>query len=77
MEPTIWHVSVNVSTQYSRHLNSRVKRMERNKRTGRYEPIWYELHQQNHLDDAESFVTIRALQRGLLSPPPETEQQNA
>jgi len=76
-EPTIWHVTAQVNNQYARHLNSRVKRWERNKRTGRMEWVWYELHQQNHLDDAESFVTIRALQRGLLSPPPETSQQDA
>lgn len=74
--PTIWHVSVNVNTQYSRHLNSRIKRMGRNKRTGNTEWIWYELHQENHLADAESFVAVRALQRGLLSLPNESEVQN-
>lgn len=75
-EPTIWHASVNVHSSYARQLNSRVKRQERNKRTGRMQWTWIELHQMNHLADAESFVAIRSLQLGLLAPPPESVGQN-
>lgn len=75
-EPTMWHVSVNVHPEYARHLNSRIKRQGKNKRTGRTEWLWYELHQSNHLADCESFVAVRAMQRGLLSLPQESEEQN-
>jgi DNA-directed RNA polymerase subunit RPC12/RpoP len=75
-EPAMWHCTVNVHPDYAAHLNSRVKRKEKNKRTGKVEWVWHELHQRNHLADCESHVTIRALQLGLLSPPNETEQQN-
>lgn len=75
-EPTIWHITVNVSNQYSRHLNSRVKRLQKNQRTGHAEWTWRELHQQNHLADCESHVAIRAMQLGLIVPPPESEEQN-
>lgn len=74
--PAIWHCTVNVSKDYSRHLNSRVKRQQKNKRTGRVEWAYHELHQSNHLADAESHVTIRALMKGLLILPGETDEQN-
>ena len=73
-EPAIWHATVNVNPDYAAHLNSRVKRKEKSKRTGRVEWVWHELHQRNHLADCESHVTIRALQLGLLALPNETEQ---
>lgn len=76
-DPTIWHISSNVSPRYARQLNSRVKTMIKNQRTGRSEWIWKEIHQENHLGDCESHVTIRALQKGLLVLPPETDQANA
>lgn len=74
--PVIWHASINVSDRYQRHLNSRVKRQQKNKRTGRIEWTWVELHQENHLADCESHVAIRALQKGLLSMPEETTAAN-
>lgn len=73
-EPQIWHVSANVSEKYQRHLNSRMKMMIQNKRTGRMEPIWKELHQDNHLLDCEEFQVIRAIQMGLISLPDERIQ---
>ena len=76
-EPAIWHYTVNAHPDYARHLNSRVKRREKNKRTGKVEWIWHELHQSNHLADCESHVTIRALQLGLLALPNQTEQHHA
>lgn len=75
-EPTIFHITVNVSPRYSRHMNSRVKRQEKDQRTGRVKWTWVELHQENHLMDLEEHVAIRALQLGLISPPPESETQN-
>jgi len=75
-QPAIWHCTVNVNPKYASHLNSRVKRQQKNKRTGKVEFVWHELHQQNHLADTESHVTIRALQLGLLSLPNETEVPN-
>ena len=75
-EPAIWHCTVNVHPDYAAHLNSRVKRQQKNKKTGKVEWVWHELHQRNHLADCESHVTVRAIQLGLLSPPDETEQQN-
>ncbi len=75
-KPTMWHVTINVNTEYSRHLNSRIKRAIKNK-LGQTEWVWHELHQQNHLADAENFVTVRALQLGMIVVPPETEEQNA
>ena len=75
-EPAVWFSSLNVSDRYARHLNSRVKRQEKNKKTGRVEWVWHELHQENHLADAESHVAVAALMFGLLSVPPETSQQN-
>jgi hypothetical protein len=75
-DPTIWHVSVNVHPDYSQHLNSRVKRLQKNQRTGRTEWIWYEIHQRNHLFDCENMVAIRALALGLIVVPPESSQQN-
>jgi hypothetical protein len=71
-QPTIWHVSMNAHLDYSRHLNSRVKLQRQNQRTGVVEWFWKELHQDNHLADCENFVTVRALQLGLLAPPKET-----
>lgn len=75
-EPKMWHITVNVNEQYASHLNSRVKIQVKNKRDGRVQWIWKELHQRNHLADCENIVTVRALQRGLIVPPPETEEQN-
>lgn len=75
-KPAIWHCTVNVNKDYSRHLNSRVKRKQVNKKTGRAEWTWVELHQQNHLADCESHVTVRAMQLGLLVLPDETEKLN-
>lgn len=74
-KPPIWHCTVNVSPEYSRHLNSRVKRLSKNKRNGRMELTWYELHQDNHLADCENIVTMQALARGLISLPEETDEQ--
>jgi len=75
-DPPIWHVTVNASPRYGRQLNSRVKRQQKNKRTGRAEWEWIEKHQENHLSDCENFVAIRALQEGLIVPPPESSNQN-
>ena len=75
-EPQIWFCSVNVHPDYSRHLNSRIRRKEKNKRTGKVEWRWHELHQSNHLYDTEVHVTLRALQLGLLVLPNQTEQAN-
>lgn len=75
-EPSIWHCSVNVHPDYSRHMNSRVKMQKKNKQTGRVEWVWHELHQQNHLSDCESHVTVRALHLGLLVLPDETSAAN-
>ena len=75
-DPAIWHCTVNVSPEYARHLNSRVKRQQKNKRTGKVQFEWCELHQSNHLSDCESHVTIRALMLGLLSMPDESDTQN-
>jgi hypothetical protein len=72
-EPSIWHCSVNVHPKYSEHMNSRAKVKQVNQRTGRTEWIWKELHQRNHLYDCENMVTIRALQKGLIMIPNETE----
>lgn len=71
--PNIWHASANVSTRYSRQINSRIKRMVKNKKTGKVEWVWYEIHQENHLDDCESHVLVRALQLGLIVPPPDSD----
>lgn len=73
-KPTIFHITVNANPAYARHLNSRVKRMAQNKRTGRMEFIWWEKHQDNHLFDAEVFCAVRAMQLGLLSAPNETDE---
>lgn len=75
-EPPCFNCSVNVSPQYSRQMNSRVKKKVINKRTGRPEWVWYEIHQDNHASDAENFCALRALMLGLLSPPPESDQQS-
>lgn len=75
-EPSIWHISANVSPRYARHLNSRTKIKVKNKRTNKAEWIWKELHQENHMLDCESFVTIRAMQRGLLLLPDDSTGQN-
>lgn len=73
-DPPIWHINANVSDRYSRHLNSKMKIMMQNKRTGRYEPLWKDLHQEDHLLDAECGVAIRAVQEGLISMPTERAQ---
>ena len=75
-EPAIWHCTINAHKDYARHLNSRVKRQQKNKRTGRVEWVWHELTQSNHLADCESHVTVRALTLGLLSLPDESTIQN-
>lgn len=73
-DPPIWHATVNANPAYPRHLNSRIKQQQKNKRTGRVEWVWHELTQQNHLADCENFVTVRALTLGLLSLLPETDK---
>lgn len=75
-EPAIWHCTVNVNPKYSSHLNSRVKRQQKNKRTGRVEFVWHELSQNNHLADCENHVTIQAMMAGLLSLPNESDKSN-
>lgn len=70
-EPAIWHVSANVSARYQRQMNSRVKVMIQNKRTGRYQAIWKDLYKDNHLLDCECMQVIRAIQLGLISVPDE------
>lgn len=75
-DPTIWHITANVSPRYTRQINSRVKEQRSNLKTGRVEWFWKELHQENHLLDSEVHVTVRALQLGLLSLPNESEEQN-
>lgn len=69
--PPIWHITMNVSEKYQRHLNSKMKMALQNKRTGRMEYIWKELHQDDHLLDCEEFQAIRAIQLGLISVPEE------
>jgi hypothetical protein len=75
-KPAIWHCTVNVSPRYARHLNSRVKVQTKNPRNGKAEWIYREIHQENHLSDCESHVTVTALRLGLLSLPNETEKNN-
>ncbi len=72
--PTIWHVTANVSDRYQRQLNSRMKMQVQNKRTGRMEVIWKDLHNENHLLDCEKMQCIRAIQAGLISVPDERIQ---
>jgi Phage terminase large subunit (GpA) len=72
--PTIWHITANASDRYQRHLNSKMKIMLQNKRTGRWEAIWKDLHQEDHLLDGECGVAIRAIQLGLVSLPDEQIQ---
>lgn len=69
--PPIWHVTMNVSDKYQRHLNSKLKTGLQNKRTGRWEYIWRDIHQDDHLLDCEEFQVIRAIQLGLISVPEE------
>jgi len=73
-EPTIWHITANVSDRYQRHLNSKMKVMLQNQRTGRWQPIWKDLHQEDHLLDGECGVALRAIQLGLISLPDEQIQ---
>lgn len=75
-DPSIFHITVNVNPAYSRHMNSRIKRKQKNKRTGRIEYVWVNIHNDDHLADCESHAALRALQLGLLSPPGETDQAN-
>ena len=70
-KPTIWHVSPNVSDRYQRQLNSKVKVMQQSKKTGRWESFWKDLHQEDHLLDAECGVAMQAVILGLLSVPTE------
>jgi len=72
--PTIWHITANVSDRYQRQLNSKMKVQLQNKRTGRIEQIWKDLHREDHLLDCECIVTIRSIQMGLLSLPSENIQ---
>src|SRR5215472_9840404 len=69
--PTIWHVSANVSDRYQRQLNSKVKVMTQNRKTGRWEQFWKDLHTEDHLLDAECGVAIQAVILGLVSVPQE------
>lgn len=69
--PPIWHITMNVSDKYQRHLNSKLKTGVQSKRTGRWEYIWKELHQDDHLLDCEEFQVVRAIQLGLISVPEE------
>jgi len=70
-QPPIWHISIDVSDKYQRHMTSRMKVAVQSKRTGRWEQIWKELHQDDHLLDCEEFQVIRAIQLGLISVPEE------
>jgi hypothetical protein len=70
-DPTIWHVSANVSDRYQRQLNSKMKIMVQNKKTGKYTPIWKDLYKEAHLLDCECVQAIRAIQLGLISVPDE------
>lgn len=74
-DPPIWHVSANVSDRYQRHLNSRIKLLVQNKRTGRFAPLWKDLHQENHLQDCEVINAVRAIQLGLVVVPGESSEQ--
>lgn len=69
--PTIWHVSANVSDRYQRQLNSKVKVMQQNRRTGRWEAFWKDLHTEDHLHDGEVGVAIQAVILGLIAVPQE------
>jgi DNA-directed RNA polymerase subunit RPC12/RpoP len=75
-EPAIWHATVNVTPRYARQINGRVKRQQKNKRTGRIQWEWCELHQELHLLDCEGHVTVKALAQGFIMPPDETEALN-
>jgi hypothetical protein len=68
-----WHSTVNAHPEYPIHLNSRVQRMEKNRR-GFPEWTWHEIHQKNHFLDNEEHVLVRALQLGLVIPPPESDE---
>lgn len=70
-KPTIWHITANVSDRYQRQLNSKMKVQIQNKRSGRIELIWKDLHREDHLLDCECEVSIRAIQMGLISLPSE------
>jgi hypothetical protein len=70
-DPAIWHITANASDRYQRHLNSKMKIAMQNKRTGRWEQIWKDLHQEDHLLDGECGVAVRAIQLGLISLPNE------
>lgn len=70
-EPSMWHVSANVHDQYQRHLNSRMKILTQNKKTGRWVSIWKDMHRDNHLQDCEVVQSLRAIQLGLLALPDE------
>lgn len=69
--PTIWHVSANVSDRYQRQLNSKVKVMQQNRKTGRWEYFWRDLHTEDHLLDCEKMAAIQAVILGLVSVPQE------
>jgi DNA-directed RNA polymerase subunit RPC12/RpoP len=75
-DPPIWHINVNVNPAYARQLNSRQKMIVQNKRTGRMEPIWKNVHNEDHLGDCENFQIIRAIQLGLIRLPGETAEEH-
>lgn len=68
--PTIWHASANVNPVYSRHINAFQKRYVKNPRNGRMVWEWFNVHNDDHLMDAECMGVIRAIQRGLVVIPP-------
>lgn len=70
-QPTIWHVTANVSDRYQRQLNSKVKIMQQNRKTGRWDSFWKDLHSEDHLLDAECGVAIQAVILGLVAVPQE------
>jgi hypothetical protein len=70
-QPSIWHASANVNPVYSRHINAFQKRYQKNRRTGKMDWEWVNVHNDDHLADCEVMATMRAMQRGLLITPPE------
>jgi hypothetical protein len=72
--PTIWHITANVSDRYQRQLNSKMKIQQQNKQTGRIKMIWKDLHREDHLLDCECMAVIRSIQMGLVSLPTENVQ---
>ena len=75
--PTIWHASTNVNPKYARHINAFQKRWVKNKRNGRMQWEWVNVHNEDHLADCECMVTIRAFQKGLIVLPPSSGREEA